>query len=48
VREKAANLLVKLTGEDYFDGPKNQRQNKAREAYKKWYEKHLEGKAEKD
>ena len=48
VREKAANLLVKLTGEDYFEGPKSERQNKARESYRKWYEKHLEGKAEKD
>ncbi len=48
VREKAANLLVKLTGEDYFEGPKSERQNKAREAYKKWHEKHLEGRAEKD
>lgn len=46
VREKAANLLVKLTGEDYFEGPRSERQNKARDAYKKWYEKRLEGKAE--
>jgi hypothetical protein len=48
VREKAANLLVKLTGEDFFEGPKTERQSKAREAYKKWYEKHLEGGAEKN
>jgi len=41
VREKAANLLVKLTGQDFFEGPKHLSQNKAVEAYKNWYAEYL-------
>ncbi len=37
-REKSANLLVKLTGKDFFEGSKSRSQGKAIEAYRKWYE----------
>lgn len=37
VRERAASLLVNLTGEDFFEGPKRQSQEKAIDKYKEWY-----------
>jgi hypothetical protein len=44
VRERAANLLVKLTGEDLCEGSKRQNQQNAIEKYKEWYLSHLEEK----